>query len=945
MAKRFAPYQAWLGIVSGGRPADHYQLLGLRPFESDPQTITATAEAQMSRVKPYLEGEHAEAAQRVIEEILAARNCLLRPESKARYDGQLLVRHHAEREKAGQGPQLDVTAGQSQSVAVIRGEDGEASSFSSRARRQSRPFWRSQFAQIAVGGVAGILVAVPLIVLLHSRGDRGGSAADAMPPPPSTANSKRIESAKIVSDASVPADSPDLRREEASGESSPPEDVPLSGDPAAQGGENAGAAEPVLVSDGRRSSEEDAMAAAGETASHVPATAAGPRPADSASESPEPKGEQSKPKVEAAKLSVPVQAEQDQAELRIRKLLHDEIVSATTSEQLLGLARKLIELAAEAEGDPTLRYVLLRTAEEQAIAACETSVALEAIDKMASDYDIDVWARKAEVPARVIAAVRRARGPVPSGEAIVEAAIALANQALREDRYPVARQIAETLLTAARRAKNAVLARQLLKWEEEIDRFEKDFAKVQTAQAVVAGDPSDAEANLTVGRWHGFVKGDWGEALPLLAKGSNADLAAIARQELAEPTEPNAKAELGRAWWQQCLEQTGRERSMAARHAVLWYDRALTKLTGVAELEAAKGRLEALSTVADPDAPDVVGAVVEGDVALTSSGAKVEAEGWDHPERLLDETWNLPASHACPAVLKITFPRIYRLQEIRLHLHGPGKHFYGYSLATSGDGTKFVPLVDRRDGTATGSQRYRFPVRPVRAVMLMASSGMHAGSKVDFSANEIECFCIPPDTVHDLEATPPSSSPRTFDFGTASSPVAAGYTQVTDASSYSPATGYGWLSGKVQSRDRETGSDLERDFDSTGDAVFVVDLPNGTYQVTVTMGDAWTWHDQLQVVLEGIAVETIATVSGQPVSKTYAVEVGDGQLTLGIKDVGGEDPFAVINALKVIEAPPVPTESHFDPGTASPSVEAASGQDAAGTVRRAAGQRMARHGH
>src|SRR5262249_4541931 len=74
-----------------------------------------------------------------------------------------------------------------------------------------------------------------------------------------------------------------------------------------------------------------------------------------------------------------------------------------------------------------------------------------------------------------------------------------------------------------------------------------------------------------------------------------------------------------------------------------------------------------------------------------------------------------------------------------------------------------------------------------------------------------------------------------FDFGTPVSPVAAGYTQVTEATAYSAAQGYGWQPGPqpVFSLDRGVGTDVTRDFNFTTDATFAVDLINGIYQVAV----------------------------------------------------------------------------------------------------------------
>ena len=76
---------------------------------------------------------------------------------------------------------------------------------------------------------------------------------------------------------------------------------------------------------------------------------------------------------------------------------------------------------------------------------------------------------------------------------------------------------------------------------------------------------------------------------------------------------------------------------------------------------------------------------------------------------------------------------------------------------------------------------------------------------------------------------------------------------------YSPARGFGWLSGTIASRDRGGPDDLLRDFCFTPLGTFVVDLPNGRYRVTVTSGDETAGHGQMGVLLEGAQVDAVTT--------------------------------------------------------------------------------------
>ena len=88
MAK-FDPYRKWLGIPSEEQPPNHYRLLGVGLFESDPDVISNAADRQMVHVRSFHTGQHARLSQQVLNELSAARVCLLDAEKRAAYDQQL----------------------------------------------------------------------------------------------------------------------------------------------------------------------------------------------------------------------------------------------------------------------------------------------------------------------------------------------------------------------------------------------------------------------------------------------------------------------------------------------------------------------------------------------------------------------------------------------------------------------------------------------------------------------------------------------------------------------------------------------------------------------------------------------------------------------------------------------------------------------------------------
>lgn len=85
----FDPYYKWLGIPRWEQPPNHYRLLGINLFENDPDVIETAADRQMGHIRNYQAGKHSELSQRLLNELSAARLCLLNAEKKKAYDGKL----------------------------------------------------------------------------------------------------------------------------------------------------------------------------------------------------------------------------------------------------------------------------------------------------------------------------------------------------------------------------------------------------------------------------------------------------------------------------------------------------------------------------------------------------------------------------------------------------------------------------------------------------------------------------------------------------------------------------------------------------------------------------------------------------------------------------------------------------------------------------------------
>lgn len=83
-------YFVLLGLPAGPRPPDHYTLLGLPPLTDSPRQINAAVERQMAKLTPLLLGPRGRRVQRMIGEVLQARDVLSSERRKRAYDEELI---------------------------------------------------------------------------------------------------------------------------------------------------------------------------------------------------------------------------------------------------------------------------------------------------------------------------------------------------------------------------------------------------------------------------------------------------------------------------------------------------------------------------------------------------------------------------------------------------------------------------------------------------------------------------------------------------------------------------------------------------------------------------------------------------------------------------------------------------------------------------------------
>lgn len=129
----------------------------------------------------------------------------------------------------------------------------------------------------------------------------------------------------------------------------------------------------------------------------------------------------------------------------------------------------------------------------------------------------------------------------------------------------------------------------------EISEIDTAYEKMRTAESALKREPTDAEANLAIGRFRCFIKGDWIGGLPRLALGSDASLKALAMMELALPSTTDDQMKLANGWWDWSEKQTGSIQLQVRLRAAKWYQASDSTLSGLAKAMAEKRIADAVS--------------------------------------------------------------------------------------------------------------------------------------------------------------------------------------------------------------------------------------------------------------------------------------------------------------------------------------------------------------
>jgi hypothetical protein len=276
--------------------------------------------------------------------------------------------------------------------------------------------------------------------------------------------------------------------------------------------------------------------------------------------------------------------------LRTVKEVFGEGYGKTAAADRIALAKALRDEASKDKTDAATRYVLLSEARDVAGEAGDFTAALDAIAALDRQFKIDADEMRL---AALKSWVKGLESP-ESRRGFVRACFVTGEKAAADGNYDVGVRAAAMAEPVARGLRDRALIGIIQGQSAECLKAQREVTRAKAAQQRLDAKKGTAEDYLAAGEYLCFRKGDWAKGLPLLAKGSNAALAALAAREATPPTTSEQQRALGEAWWDWAEKNRSVAKGQIRKHAAGYYRTALEGgLTGLARTQAEKRVAEA----------------------------------------------------------------------------------------------------------------------------------------------------------------------------------------------------------------------------------------------------------------------------------------------------------------------------------------------------------------
>jgi len=280
------------------------------------------------------------------------------------------------------------------------------------------------------------------------------------------------------------------------------------------------------------------------------------------------------------RLPIPEAAAQKEAEKTVKDLFKADYAKKGPADRQ-ALARSLLQAGERSQSDPSSQWVLFREAQDLASQAGDVETASRAAERAGQVFEIPAFAHRL---AALTAVGKSVRTPEETTR-LVEHLLALAEASVVGDDFDTAEKAAAA---SARRVPDATLAARAAAFSKEVGEHRARREKARKAEEAIAKNTNDPAAALDLGQYLCFVRGAWSEGLPMLVKGSDAALKAVAERDLLGPPNAAEQTAVGDGWFDLAEKEKGWRREKFYDRAQYWYETAFAVAPGLVQAKIEK---------------------------------------------------------------------------------------------------------------------------------------------------------------------------------------------------------------------------------------------------------------------------------------------------------------------------------------------------------------------
>lgn len=319
-------------------------------------------------------------------------------------------------------------------------------------------------------------------------------------------------------------------------------------------------------------------------------------------------------------LPLPDAAQLRDTEKAIKDLFKAEYAKKAQAD-VQTLARKLLQQGVDSADDPTARFVFLREARDLALQCGDLETALSSISMTGQWFQFDAVAAKTAALTKAATSLRGAEG----AQMLAKAWLQIVEEAIAASQFDAAAAAAVKADASAKATNDPMMISKVQAISKDAAFLQKESNALKAVRKTLEEKPDDPAANFAMGRFLCIAVGDWDQGLPMLAKGSDADLKALATRDLAQPAGVADQIGVGDGWWSLSEKEANAtlKRRLKTR-AMTWYKIALPAADGLvkAKLEVRLRESGAIPRAGKPTKSDRIGGAGGGefeDVARTET--------------------------------------------------------------------------------------------------------------------------------------------------------------------------------------------------------------------------------------------------------------------------------------------------------------------------------------